>query len=569
MPNTPKIIENMLALAETAAASPEAITMMAGSTNTVEAIRPAITGRENQIEVADGIANIKAENPTSDAVYTVGFNAAQNVLELRNLTTGESQGIGIGGTAISNGDTQEIDFSGLGIIVTPNAAFDKTTDIQSEGGFASATAGSTGVISNQSFEITAATEGVMASLTGSSGTINGTAAASSIVEAGGFSGTADLSTTGEKVITLTDGTDSFNLEFLVTTRFANGDDFDFRVNGLGTLFAIDRPSDATLTAREAGGRLDGSINADKLAGAGGDDIIRALGGDDRIFGLAGNDSYDGGSGIDTLDLSDATNGIVARLYLGAVRNANGDTAALSSIENVTGGNFDDLLIGNNADNRLIGRSGDDQISGLAGDDQLFGNTGDDVLRGGDGDDILNGSEGQDSLRGEAGNDVLRGGNGDDIALGGLDDDHIEGGAGSDRAYGQDGDDTLLGGDGVDRLRGDAGDDVINGGDGNDHIVGGADADRINGGAGFDRISGGAGADVFVLTDGFGYDRIFDFEDNLDSLDFSGHGVVSSTADITIRTFNLGADTRIDVAAGEFIVLVGINAANVTAADIIF
>jgi hypothetical protein len=72
-----------------------------------------------------------------------------------------------------------------------------------------------------------------------------------------------------------------------------------------------------------------------------------------------------------------------------------------------------------------------------------------------------------------------------------------------------------------------------------------------------------------MTDGFGYNRIFDFEDGVDTMNFADHASVSSIADLTIRTFNLGADTRIDVAASEFIVLVGVDVSNVTASDFVF
>lgn len=569
MLTAPQILENMHALAEFAAESPEAIAMAAGSVNPVEALRMSINSSEYNIGVEDGFANIVADNPSSDSTYTVRFDAPSNVLELRNLTTGESQGIDIGGTAIAAGQEQEIEYVGLGLTVTLNAAFSKTTDISAAGGAVSATGGGGGAFSGSSFKVTDADIGVARSLTGASGEIDGTTANAAVVTVGGFSGTADLSSNGEKSITMTDGTDTFELEFAVSTALSDTDDADIDINGLGAMFFIDAPSDVTITATDSGGLLRGSGGNDKLSGAGGDDTIQGLAGDDQIFGLAGNDDFDGGSGTDTLDLSDAASGIIARLDLGAVRNADGDKASLTSIENVIGSNFDDLIIGNGSANRLIGRSGDDQISGLDGDDQLFGNTGDDVLRGGDGDDILNGSAGQDSLRGEAGNDVLRGGNGNDSALGGAGRDHIEGGAGVDRMYGQTGDDTLLGGSGGDRVRGGDGDDVINGGDGNDPILGGADDDEITGGAGFDRIATGSGADVIFLTDGFDYDRVFDFEDGVERLDFSGVSAVSSTADLTIRTFNGGADTRIDVTASDFVVLVGVAAADVTTADLIF
>lgn len=82
-------------------------------------------------------------------------------------------------------------------------------------------------------------DGVGAALTGTSGTIDGTAAASAVISIGGFSGSADLSSTGAKSVTLTDGTDSFDIDFNVTTALANGDDFDITANGLGALAFAD------------------------------------------------------------------------------------------------------------------------------------------------------------------------------------------------------------------------------------------------------------------------------------------------------------------------------------------
>ena len=70
-----------------------------------------------------------------------------------------------------------------------------------------------------------------------------------------------------------------------------------------------------------------------------------------------------------------------------------------------------------------------------------------------------------------------------------------------------------------------------------------------------------------MTEGLGYNRIFDFEDGVYTITFADHSAVSSIADLTIRAFNLGADTRIDIAAGKFFVLVGVDVRNVTASDL--
>ena len=48
-----------------------------------------------------------------------------------------------------------------------------------------------------------------------------------------------MSSTGAKSVTLSDGTDSFTLDFNVTTALANGDDFDITANGLGSLAFAD------------------------------------------------------------------------------------------------------------------------------------------------------------------------------------------------------------------------------------------------------------------------------------------------------------------------------------------
>lgn len=108
--------------------------------------------------------------------------------------------------------------------------------------------------------------------------------------------------------------------------------------------------------------------------------------------------------------------------------------------------------------------------------------------------------------------------------------------------------TTLSAGGADRLRG-GGDDTISGGNGNDHIIGGAGADVIDGGAGFNRI--------------------FDFKDGVDRLNFADHGTVTSIAGLTIRTFKLGADTRIDFAVGGFIIRVRVDVTDVTASDFVF
>jgi Ca2+-binding RTX toxin-like protein len=199
----------------------------------------------------------------------------------------------------------------------------------------------------------------------------------------------------------------------------------------------------------------------------------------------------GTSGIDTLtaDYSQSNfNG--AGIHLG-FRGENSirrrDTGlpilAYSSIEvlNVTGTNFNDVLVGS---------FGNDTFYGLLGNDELYGGYGDDFLNGGDGNDYLDGGDGNDYLDGADDNDTILGGNGNDIVLGNYGNDALGGGGGDDTIMGGEGDDTLRGGDGNDYLDGGAGTDTLDGGNGNDTIVAGV-GDRI-----FDKV----GANTFIATE---------------------------------------------------------------------
>ena len=94
---------------------------------------------------------------------------------------------------------------------------------------------------------------------------------------------------------------------------------------------------------------------------------------------------------------------------------------------------------------------------------------------------------------------ITGTEGTNVIVTGSNNDYVQGMGGRDRLYGNHGHDTLLGG---------SGNDLISGGSGNDELVGGS---------GFDRLYGGRDADIFRLTDGYGYDRIMDFQDGQDQI----------------------------------------------------
>ncbi|WP_051588326.1 calcium-binding protein [Actibacterium mucosum] len=107
--------------------------------------------------------------------------------------------------------------------------------------------------------------------------------------------------------------------------------------------------------------------------------------------------------------------------------------------------------------------------------------------------------------------VIEGTDGSNILLGGSGGEVFDGKGGLDLIFAGGGDDTVFGGDGVDIILGGAGGDVLNGENGNDIIVGGEGRDEITGGAGDDVLIGQGGTDLFIFADGWGDDRITDFD----------------------------------------------------------
>ena len=191
--------------------------------------------------------------------------------------------------------------------------------------------------------------------------------------------------------------------------------------------------------------FNGTNGNDNLIGTPFSDTLRGFAGNDTLFGgFFGDDLLDGGDGNDTASYLGFGNNINASLETNKATFFGG-SGTFIGIENLIGGNNQDVLTGNDLSNRIDGSFGGDHISGRAGNDRLFG---------GDGFDIL---------RGELGNDNLRGGNDSDV---------LDGGDGADFLAGDKGNDTMIGGSGDDGffwVDGD-GSDLIQGGDGRDNLV---------------------------------------------------------------------------------------------------
>lgn len=304
------------------------------------------------------------------------------------------------------------------------------------------------------------------------------------------------------------------------------------------------PGSGTYTGTTGNDLIPGSAYDDTLIGLAGNDTLNALDGNDLLNGGDGNDVLNGGAGIDTATYADALKAVKVDLGLATLQNTAGaGSDILSSIENLIGSNFADVLKGNDFANHISGGAGADKLYGFGDADMLLGGDAADQLWGGEGADSLDGGAGADKLFGEAGSDILLGGDGADSLDGGTGADTMTGGLGNDKYWVDDGgdhvvEDSSLGGvdwvyssinytldPNVEKLT------LLDGfgnldGTGNalNNTIFGNDGDNVlNGGSGHDVLTGGLGADTFVfdvLTTSALHDAINDFVSGTDKIELS-------------------------------------------------
>ena len=283
-----------------------------------------------------------------------------------------------------------------------------------------------------------------------------------------------------------------------------------------------------------------------LYGFEGADALQGEDGDDFIAGGTGADQINGGGDMDTADYSDSSAAVTIRLsQTGAAQASGGDATGdvLTSIENVNGSLFNDMIEGTSGVNHLLGGDGVDVINGLDGNDIIEGGNGGDTMDGGAGIDTLSylhalgsvtvdlrlstrvvaagdadgdlfvgfenmlGSDYADTFYGNVGNNKMEGGFGNDTLIGWSGDDMI---------YGDGGNDSLNGGVGNDTLYGGVGDDSLSGVGGNDILIGGFGADRLGGGTGLDVFRWETADQSLTIAS----DTVLDFVRGEDKLDLA-------------------------------------------------
>jgi trimeric autotransporter adhesin len=296
------------------------------------------------------------------------------------------------------------------------------------------------------------------------------------------------------------------------------------------------------------------------------DTFNGFSGNDYFVGGPGGDTFNGSAGTDTVSYDNSLSTI--RADLGNPANNSGSDAVgdtYSSIENLVGSDFNDILVGNAQGNRLTGGAGADIMAGSLGNDIYdVDNAGDGTVENpGEGSDAVNASinfslPANVEILALLGSADLQG-FGNDLAntLGGNDGNNLlDGGAGADLMFGGPGNDTYF----VDN----AGDAVTeNATEGNDTVFasanfglpanvenlilqGGADlqgfgngqANVIYGNSGNNLIDGGAGIDLMI--GGPGNDTYFadDPSDSAFEAASQGNDTVFTTAN-----YGLAADVE--------------------------
>jgi Ca2+-binding RTX toxin-like protein len=314
-------------------------------------------------------------------------------------------------------------------------------------------------------------------------------------------------------------------------------------------------TDLVVIDLQAGTVSDGFGGSEVLSGF--ENVIGSQG-QETIIGTAGDNEIDGRGGIDTIMSGDGEDIVFGR-------GGSDDISLGLGADFALGGGGNDTIRGGNGGDDVQGGAGADMLFGDAGNDEILGGSGGDTIEGGTGNDTIDGGNAADTIFGGAGNDVITGGGFTDFLRGGANQDTISGGGSADEIYGDDGGDILFGNNGADFISGGTGADTLNGGAANDELRGGGGADFLLGSTGDDRLYGDGGGDTFQFRANHGNDRIFDFQDGVDVIEFD-IGSINDISDLSFNNVFAGVD--IDYGSGSIRVL-GLSESDFSNADFVF
>jgi Ca2+-binding RTX toxin-like protein len=220
-------------------------------------------------------------------------------------------------------------------------------------------------------------------------------------------------------------------------------------------------------------KILGGAGDDVLIAGAGDDYLDGGAGNDQLIAGSGNDNLLGGAGSDTYVITDNSGQNIIEEVGENEDIIEYSNARIEEVKLVKQGldllisaknSNDNLLIRNQfsasntakiekvkfADNFVIdlnrvifGSDEDDEITGTEYQDVIMSGAGDDIVFGAEGDDYIDGGEGNDVIYGGSGNDYINGSERDDYLDGGEGNDVIEDGIGNDRMFGDSGDDQFI------------------------------------------------------------------------------------------------------------------------------
>ena len=204
---------------------------------------------------------------------------------------------------------------------------------------------------------------------------------------------------------------------------AEGDVLNSIENLIGSLF------DDTLT---------GNAGTNNLQGDAGDDVLNGAGGNDVLLGGEGADELNGGDGQDLASYFLSNAAVTVNLADGTTSGGEAEGDTLTSIENLLGSIYDDVLTGDAGNNVISGVIGDDLLDGGAGADQLNGGEGNDTVTYANSDagvivNLLNGQTSGGHAEGDRLSSVenVIGSDFDDVFMSGSTDNIMTGGGGAD------------------------------------------------------------------------------------------------------------------------------------------